>query len=61
MSPNLDYRELAEEQRRKAQETPLLMVRLRHLVAAEKWELLAGKCAYRTCDTPAGQLPESFR
>ena len=36
-----DYRKLADEQRRKANATPLVMVRLKHLSAAERWDRLA--------------------
>ena len=41
MGMALDYRLLAANQRRQADATTLVMVRLKHLEAAEKFELLA--------------------
>ena len=41
MGAAVDFRQFAEEQRRHADSTPLPQVRLLHLGAAEKWEVLA--------------------
>lgn len=38
-----DYRQFAADQRRQAEQTALAMVRLMHLSAAEKWEILAAE------------------
>jgi len=60
MGVAFDYRKLAEDERRAADETTLLMVRLKHLNAAERWEAMAADL--ERCDTqPAtGRVQDIF-
>ena len=63
MSIASDYRQLAEEQRRAADRTVLLMVRLKHLAAAEKWEIMAEEIEHFEATRVGGasQVPPHLR
>jgi hypothetical protein len=60
MGMALDYRMLAQDHRRQADATPLRMVRLKHLSAAEKFEILAAEVERFESMPPASSCREIF-